>query len=90
MSDDRKMNKASSDLKKLRQAEDGRKALLDYESEAAATRAKTERLRVLRLEAEAAAPKAVPPKKKPAKASKAKAQPLSEWMSNQKKDGIRD
>jgi hypothetical protein len=85
-------NKSATEHKKLRQAEDGRKAALDYEAEAAATRAKTERLRALRLAREAAAPPATAkaPAKKTAKKTKVQPRPLSEWLSDQKKDGLRD
>ncbi len=75
MADDVKSdNKASAELRKMQQAEDGKKAMLDYEAEAAAMRAKTEKLRALRLARDAAAPpapakkKASPAKKKAAKA----------------------
>src|SRR5437763_17195575 len=54
---------------RARQAEDGKKAMAEYEASAAATRAKTEKLRALRLAKEAAelaAPK--PPAKIKAKA----------------------
>lgn len=85
-------NKSAAEHKRLRQAEDGRKATLDYEAEAAATRAKTERLRALRLAREAAAPPvpAKAPAKKAAKKTKAQPRPLAEWLTNQKKDGLRD
>jgi hypothetical protein len=93
---DKASDKASADLRKLQQAEDGKKAMLDYEAEAAATRAKTEKLRALRLAREASMPPA-PAKKSPAKkaskgakAPKAKSRPLSEWLDDQKKDGMRD
>ena len=92
MADDVKSdNKASAELRKLQQAEDGKKAMLDYEAEAAALRARTEKLRALRLAREAAAPpapaKTKSPAKKTAKATKAKPRPLSDWLSDQKKDG---
>ena len=102
MADDVKNNnvrsdKASADARKLQQAEDGKKAMLDYEAQAAAVRARTEKLRALRLAREAAMPPA-PGKtrastaKKPAKGSKSKpqSQPLSEWLDDQRKDGRRD
>jgi hypothetical protein len=66
----------------MQRAEDGRKAMLEYEAERAAVRAKTERLRKLRLAREAeleraakAAPRkgAVAPQKKVAPGSKTKA-----------------
>ena len=88
MAEDRK---SSTEQRKLRQAEDGKKAMQEYEAEAAATRAKTERLRALRLARDAGAPRAgAPPQKKPAKPAKAKPKPLSEWISDQKKDGMPD
>jgi len=92
MADDVKSdNKASAELRKLQQAEDGKKAMLDYEAEAAALRVRTEKLRAQRLAREASAPpapaKKVPAKKKAAKGAKAKPRPLSDWLSDQKKDG---
>jgi hypothetical protein len=94
MADDAKGDKASAELRKLAQVEDGKKAMLDYEAQAAAMRARTDKLRALRLARDAAAPTA-PAKtsakataaKKPAKASKAKPRALSDWLSDQKKDG---
>jgi hypothetical protein len=78
---------------RARQAEDGRKAMAEYEASAAATRAKTEKLRALRLAreaAEAAAPK--PPAKPKAKAkskSKKKAPDgkLADWLDDQAESG---
>jgi hypothetical protein len=92
---DRVKDKASAEARKLQQAEDGKKAMLDYEAEAAAVRAKTERLRAARLAREAATPPA-PAKgrtastKKAAKTPKAKPRPLSDWLDEQRKDGRRD
>jgi hypothetical protein len=61
---------ANSQFRKLRQAEDGKRAMLDYENAATAMRVKTARLRELRLarEAEEAAAEAeaLPVKKKKA------------------------
>lgn len=93
---DVKNDKASAELRKAQQAEDGRKAMRDYEAEAAAVRAKTEKLRALRLAREAAAPpapvRASPAKagRKTSKAAKAKSRPLSDWLDDQRKDGRRD
>ncbi len=66
---------ANSQFRKLRQAEDGKRAMLDYENSAAAMRAKTARLRELRMardaqEAAAAAANPPPVKKKAAKKAK--------------------
>ena len=70
MADDKK-NAANSQFRKARQAEDGKRAMTEYENAAAAMRVKTERLKALRLahEAEEAAKLAAnppPPKKKKA------------------------
>ena len=61
---------ANKEFRKARQAEDGKRAMIDYENAAIAMRAKTEKLRALRLArdaeiaaAEAAAPPAEPKKK---------------------------
>jgi hypothetical protein len=73
LADDSKKNAANSQFRKLRQAEDGRRAMTEYENTAAANRAKTARLKALRLARDAeiaAAAAAAPPapvKKKTAK-----------------------
>jgi hypothetical protein len=98
MSDDSKGDrvkgdKASAEARKLQQAEDGKQAMLDYEAQAAALRARTERLRALRLARDAAAPPAPAKAKKTAsarKSAKEKPRPLSEWLDDQRKDGRRD
>ena len=84
-------NKLRAEIR-ARQAEDGKKAMAEYEANAAATRAKTEKLRALRLArdaAEAAAPK--PPVKTKAKAAtrkkKAPAGKLSDWLDGQADSG---
>jgi len=95
MADDVKGDRPSAEVRKLQQAEDGKKAMQDYEAAAVAERAKTEKLRALRLARDAAAPPA-PAKsktsatKKSAKTRKAKPRPLSEWLSDQRKDGRHD
>jgi len=95
MAEDVKGDKASAEARKLQQAQDGKKAMLDYEAEAAAVRARTEKLRALRLARDAAMPPA-PAKtktsagKKPAKAKKTKPRPLADWLDEQRKDGRRD
>ncbi|MFY9687460.1 MAG: hypothetical protein WAJ88_16790 [Pseudolabrys sp.] len=60
-------NAANKEFRKARAAEDGKRALLDYENAAIATRAKTAKLRALRLardveQAAAAAAEAEKPK----------------------------
>jgi hypothetical protein len=75
---DDETNKARSatQMVRARQAEEGRKAMAEYEARAAFVRTNTERLRALRLAQEAARP-AEPveakPAAKPAKKRKAKA-----------------
>ena len=64
------MTRRAAEARKSQQAEDGKKAMLDYEAEAAALRARTEKLRALRLAREAAAPP--PPPKNRAKKTAAK------------------
>lgn len=95
MAEDVKNDKASAEARKMQQAEDGKKAMLDYEAQAAALRAKTEKLRAMRLARDAAEPpvpakKKTSPVKKSAKASKAKPRPLSDWLDDQRKDGRGD
>lgn len=65
MADDAAMNAANKQFRKQRQAEDGKRAMQDYEVAAAATRTKTAKLRALRLarDAEEAAAAAKNPSK---------------------------
>lgn len=76
MADNSKKDAADVQFRKVQRAEDGKKAMSDYEAEVAATRAKTARLRALRLARDAAteaaektspAKGAASKKKKPAK-----------------------
>ena len=72
MADDPKKHAANKEFKKARQAEDGKRAMTDYENAAVASRAKTARLKALRLarDAEEAAAAALAPPK-PVKKKKA-------------------
>jgi hypothetical protein len=74
---------ANAQFAKLQRAEDAKKATSEYESTAAALRAKTERLKALRLARDGAAPPAAPKRK----AKKKNAASLSEWLDGQSKDG---
>ena len=74
LADNPKTTAANKEFRKARQAEDGKRAMMDYENAAVAARAKTAKLRALRLARdaeEAAAAAAAPPvevkKKKAAK-----------------------
>jgi hypothetical protein len=69
MANNSRKDEAQSQFKKVQRAEDGKKAMSEYESERIAVLAKTARLKALRLArdaAEAAAPKVVAPAKKKA------------------------
>ena len=75
MADVSKTNAANKEFRKARQAEEGKRAMHDYEVAAAATRVKTAKLRALRLARdaeEAAAEAAAPPKPVKKKAAKKK------------------
>ena len=81
LADDSKKNAANNQFRKLRQAEEGKRAMTEYENHAIANRAKTARLRALRLARdaeEAAALAAAPPvpakKKKAAKKKEVEAE----------------
>jgi hypothetical protein len=85
MADKSKKQDASAQFAKLQRAEDAKRAASDYESAAAALRAKTERLKALRLARDAAAPPAAPPKRKAKK--KGAGGSLGDWLDGQAKDG---
>jgi hypothetical protein len=73
-------------LAKTLRSEDAKKAMSEYESTAAALRAKTERLKALRLARDTAAPGQEPAavKRRGKKTSKGS---LSDWLDGQTKDG---
>jgi hypothetical protein len=75
---------ANAQFAKSQRTNDAKKAALDYESAAVALRAKTERLKALRLARDAAVPPPAAPKRKAKKKDKA---PLSEFLAGQAKEG---
>lgn len=80
---------ANAQFAKLQRANDAKKATSEYEAEAVALRAKTARLKALRLARDAAvapAPPAAAPKRK---ARKKNAGSLSDWLDGQSKEGRR-
>ncbi len=94
MADQSKKDEAQAQFAKTQKVEDGRKAMAEYEAAAIAVRAKTERLRALRLARDAELAKNAPAKpaakRKSAKATKAAATgKLSDWLENQEKGGHR-
>jgi hypothetical protein len=84
MAEKSKKNEANVQFAKLQRADDARKATSEYETAAAALRARTERLKALRLARDAAAPPPAPAKRKSKKKS---AGSLSDWLDGQAKDG---
>jgi hypothetical protein len=96
LADHSKADQANAQFKKLQRADDGKKAMSEYEAERVAIRAKTERLRALRLARDAAAApveaapvKKAPAKKAPAKKAKGKAASLSDWLKVEEGSGRR-
>ena len=84
---------------KARREADGRKAMAEYEANAEAVRAKTERLRALRLARDAAlpppapkvakakSPKTTSPGAKPTRAKKSDPGKLADWIKTQQDSG---
>jgi hypothetical protein len=77
---------ANAQFAKMLRAEDAKKATSEYEANAVALRAKTERLKALRLarDKSAAAPEPATTKRKIKKKTKGS---LSDWLDGQAKDG---
>ena len=63
MNSDKARERAEKSFKKEERAQDGRKAMIEYEAEARATHEKTARLKALRLAKEAQARNEPPPPK---------------------------
>lgn len=84
---DKSKNEAGAQIAKLQRAQDAKRATADYETEAAAVRAKTARLKALRLARDAAAPKPDPAAPKPKAKKKRKSAGLSEWLDGEAKGG---
>jgi hypothetical protein len=82
-----KSNKdANAQFAKLQRADDAKKAASEYEAEAAAVRAKTERLKALRLARDAAAPAAAPAAAKRGTKKKSTGS-LADYLDGQAKEG---
>jgi hypothetical protein len=89
MADHSQKDGAGAEFKKAQRAQDAKNGMAEYEAEQAAVRAKTERLRALRLARDAALPPkpaAAPGKKKAGQAKKPAAK-LSDWLDDQEKSG---
>jgi hypothetical protein len=87
MSENSNKHQANAEFAKVQRANDAKKATSDYETEAAAVRAKTERLKALRLARDAAAPKAKAPAAGPKGKKKSKPGRLSDWLDGEAKEG---
>ena len=96
MADDSRKQQADAQFRKVQRAEDGKKAMAEYEASVAAVRAKTKKLRELRLARDAAekiaAPVAPAPAKKGAakkgaKKAKRPAGSLANWLDDQEASG---
>ena len=81
-------HEANAQFAKINRANDAKKAMSEYETAAVALRAKTERLKALRLARDAAtpAPAAAAPKRK-AKKNKESTGSLTDWLDGQAKEG---
>ncbi len=94
MADNSKVDRANAQFNKLQRAEDGKKAMSEYEADRIATRTKTERLKAMRLARDAAEKAAVPEEpaakaKAPAKKKKTTAETFSRWLEEQQNSGRR-
>ena len=91
----KKKNEANAQFAKDQRQNDAKQAMAEYEAAALATRAKTERLRALRLAREAATPPAPVKKRKAAAGKKGKSGDtqasgnLADWLDEQTKHGRR-
>ena len=87
MAEKSKRHEANAQFAKVQRAVDAKKATAEYESSAAALRAKTEKLKALRLARDAAAAEPQPAAAKPKANKKRKSGSLSDWLDGQAKDG---
>jgi len=90
MADHSKKDEAYQQFKKLQRVEDGKKAMSEYEAEGAAIRARTAKLKALRLArdaAEAAAAPAAAAAKPKKKAAKKTPESLAKWLSDREGSG---
>jgi hypothetical protein len=87
MDDKSRRHEANAKFAKLQRAQTAERATADYEIEAAALRAKTERLKALRLQRDAAAPQpASDPARRKSK-SRGSGKSLADFLDGQAKEG---
>jgi hypothetical protein len=87
MADNPKRQEANVKFAKLQRGQTAQRATADYEIEAVALRAKTERLKALRLQRDAAAPKPAPAAPKGKSKKRGSGSSLSDWLDGQAKEG---
>jgi len=91
MADQSKKNVPTHGAAKAQHPGDAKQVARDYEVEMAAVRAKTEKLRALRMARDAAAPppppKAAPKRKAAGKPEKRSNATLSQWLDQQERSG---
>jgi membrane protein involved in colicin uptake len=87
MTEKSKGYEANAQFAKMQRAQYAKKATSEYESMAAALRAKTEKLKALRLARDAAAAPPQPAAAKRKAKRKATSGSLSDWLDGQAKDG---
>jgi hypothetical protein len=87
MADDSKRQEANGKFAKLQRGQTAQRAAADYEIEAVALRAKTERLKALRLARDAAAPKPAPVTSKQKSKKRGGSGTLSDFLDGQSKEG---
>jgi hypothetical protein len=89
MAEKSKKHEANAQFAKIQRAQDAKKATSEYETAAAALRAKTERLKALRLARDAAAPPEEPAAAKPKRKKKVAVGSLSSFLDGEAKEGRR-
>jgi hypothetical protein len=87
MSDKSDRHEANVKFAKPQRAQTAERATADYEIEAVALRAKTERLKALRLERAAAAPKPAPATPKRKSKQRGSGNSLTDFLDGQAKEG---
>jgi hypothetical protein len=87
MADKTKRHEANVKFAKLQRAQTAQRVTSDYEATAAALRAKTERLKALRLERDAAAPKPAPAAPNRKSKKRGSGGSLSDFLDGQAKEG---
>jgi hypothetical protein len=89
MTDGAKKNEVNIPFAKMQRANDAKQAAAEYETAAAALRAKTERLKALRLARDATSPPPTKVKSARRKKGKSSTGSLADWLDGEAKAGRR-